>query len=348
MVQTGPPVIDSGGGGGGGSDDGDDSGSGGSSDPTDGWTYEPAPPDPALQGVGVTTYSVGEDDSVTVRSTVENIGDEDANSVTVAFAVGGNQIGSETRTVPGRGEATFSASASWADLAAFGLAGESPTVTATLKGGSNWSQQTATDSLSVEYVENPGGGTGSGGNGDPYIPDDEVGTSEPENPDNPLDGVNSEPDNVPIPELQGVGTTTYRVTPEGEVTIRSRVENVGNVPAENVTVAFSVGGQEIGRETKTLEARSDAVAFEASATWDDLSAYGLVGTEGEIRAELQSGSEWDRQTATTGALTVAADSDDSDGESGASWAIVPAVGNLSSKQTTTLTAALVVVLGVAK
>jgi hypothetical protein len=335
-MQSGPPKFERGSGGsGGGSGGSSGGGSGGIPNPP------PAPADLDLRGIGLTAASVSNGDEVTVRSRVRNSGGESAHGVTVRFSVGGEEIGSATKSISGERTTRFETSATWSDLSALGVAGDSPTVTARLESGRSWAAQTATDSLSVAEVEHPGGGPGD----DPYIPPDEGG-GDPG--DDPFEGIDDPTFDTPDPQLQGVGTTTWSISEGDEVTIRSRVKNVADVPAEGVTVRFTAGGEEIGRDTQSISARGEE-RFEASATWEDLAAYGLTGQKPAVRATLDSGPEWDRQTKTSGKLTVAAQGDengDKNDESDSTWAVVPAMGNLSREQTTALTAAGILLLGV--
>lgn len=155
----------------------------------------------------------------------------------------------------------------------------------------------------------------------------------------------------PDPDLEGVGTSTYTVGKNGKATLVSNVQNTGAEAAE-MTVSWSVGGQQVGSETRTVDARSTQ-RFDTKVSAADLRSMGYVGdSEGRIKAELSGGSDWNSQTAEGGKIAAKKPpkddkNDDGDDSDSGSWAIVPPFGGLTSKQATAASAlGLVVLLGV--
>ncbi|WP_158055964.1 hypothetical protein [Halorussus halophilus] len=194
-------------------------------------------------------------------------------------------------------------------------------------------------------------GTPGNANGDGPRMDPGYGTGNPgdiEEPGGPP--VDQKAD--PKPDLKGVGTTTYKISKGGTATLASRVENTGDKPTD-VTVRWSVGGQQVGRESKNIGPRSTK-RFTTTVSYADVRAMGYTdsGQGGRIEATLNGGATWNRQSARDSRLLAKVptkDKDNSDDSAPSTWAVLPPVGSLTSKQTTAGGAlALVVLLGVLK
>ncbi|WP_115863368.1 CARDB domain-containing protein [Halorussus litoreus] len=353
------PIDDDDGGGGGGGGGGNETptGGGGSdpyvppddrSDPPDDDPPDvdpaPVPADPTIESVSAPSR-VSNSGSATIEATIENRGDETAADVDVSFDVGGQTVLNVTKTIGSRSTKTVRTTVTHPDLLSYGLGGESVDVSVHVAGGPDWGSRTeSAGSMSVDGGRSGGGAGGGGapGSGDGPIPDD---GSEDGSPGGGGGGNGGGDSGGPVPVLQGVGFTNVNINKDGETTIRSRVNNIGERAANNVEVRWSVGSTTIGRDSVNLSAGEEK-ALSTTVNWEDLAAVGAGGST-TIRASLVAAA-WDQQTATGSVSVERTDENNAPGgEMGVP--MLPALGGLSRTQTNLAAAgAVVLLLGVAR